>query len=50
MPASDNLLSAFVAEWEGKVSRSCIDNWLAGLSFWHTLVADCTNAHQFFDK
>ena len=37
MPASDALLSAFVAEWEGKVSRSCIDGWLAGLAFWHSL-------------
>ncbi|KAI0086222.1 hypothetical protein BDY19DRAFT_873659, partial [Irpex rosettiformis] len=37
MPASDTLLASFIAEWGGVVSRSTIDTWIAGLSFWHTL-------------
>lgn len=37
MPASDALLAVFVAKWSGIVSRSTIDTWIAGLSFWHTL-------------
>ncbi len=37
MPAPEVLLAAFIASWAGKVARTTIDNWLAGLSFWHTL-------------
>lgn len=37
MPAGEYLLSAFIATWAGKVARTTIDTWLAGLSFWHTL-------------
>jgi hypothetical protein len=35
MPASSILLSAFAASGMGKVSRSCVDSWMAGLRFWH---------------
>jgi hypothetical protein len=35
MPASAVLLSAFAASGAAKVSRSCVDSWLAGLRFWH---------------
>ncbi|EJD33484.1 DNA breaking-rejoining enzyme [Auricularia subglabra TFB-10046 SS5] len=37
MPASDFLLSSFVAHYAGKVSRSCVENWTAGLQLWHNL-------------
>ncbi|KZV90334.1 DNA breaking-rejoining enzyme, partial [Exidia glandulosa HHB12029] len=37
MPASDFLLSAFVAHHAGRVGKSCVDNWLAGLQLWHNL-------------
>lgn len=37
MPASEPLLAAFVAKWSGLVARTTVDNWMAGLSFWHTL-------------
>ncbi|TFK78440.1 DNA breaking-rejoining enzyme [Polyporus arcularius HHB13444] len=37
MPASELLLAAFVASWAGRVARTTVDNWLAGLAFWHTL-------------
>lgn len=37
MPASDALLAAFIARWHGEVSRSTIDTWIAGLTFWHAL-------------
>ncbi|KIP02155.1 hypothetical protein PHLGIDRAFT_79547 [Phlebiopsis gigantea 11061_1 CR5-6] len=37
MPASDALLVAFVAEWSGKVAKTTVESWIAGLSFWHTL-------------
>jgi hypothetical protein len=36
MPASEGLLAAFAATGAAKVSRSCVDSWLAGLHFWHT--------------
>ena len=36
MPASEVLLASFIASWAGKVARTTIDNWLAGLAFWHT--------------
>ena len=36
MPASEILLASFIAFWAGKVARTTIDNWLAGLAFWHT--------------
>lgn len=34
---SEFLLAVFVATWAGKVTRTTIDTWIAGLSFWHTL-------------
>ncbi|KAI0083539.1 DNA breaking-rejoining enzyme [Irpex rosettiformis] len=37
MPASDALLAEFIASWSGKVSKSTVDTWLAGVAFWHTL-------------
>lgn len=37
MPASESLLAAFIAFHAGKVASSTIDNWLAGLHFWHTI-------------
>ncbi|KAI0814762.1 DNA breaking-rejoining enzyme [Irpex lacteus] len=37
MPASDDLVAAFVARWCGIVARTTIDTWLAGLSFWHAI-------------
>lgn len=37
MPASDDVITAFVAHWCGIVARSTIDTWLAGLAFWHAL-------------
>lgn len=38
MPASEALLSAFSAVMAaGKRTDDCLDNWLAGLSFWHAL-------------
>ncbi|KAI0628703.1 DNA breaking-rejoining enzyme [Trametes polyzona] len=36
MPAGEPLLAAFVASWAGKVARTTIDNWVAGLALWHT--------------
>jgi len=35
-PASDALLSAFIASFAGKRSSDCVNGWLAGLKFWHT--------------
>ena len=35
MPASELLLGAFVSDWAGRVSSGTVDNWLAGLRFWH---------------
>lgn len=35
-PASEALLSAFIASFAGKRSSDCIKGWLAGLKFWHT--------------
>lgn len=37
MPAADALLATFVAEWNGKVARTTVDSWVAGLSAWHTV-------------
>lgn len=37
MPASDSLLSSFIASHSGNVARTTIDTWIAGLSFWHSL-------------
>ena len=37
MPAPDHLLASFIANWSGVVSRSTIDTWIAGISFWHTI-------------
>ncbi|KAF5376497.1 hypothetical protein D9615_008662 [Tricholomella constricta] len=35
MPASDILISAFVADTLGSCTGECIRNWLNGLRFWH---------------
>ncbi|GBE79381.1 hypothetical protein SCP_0205790 [Sparassis crispa] len=37
MPAPEPLLAAFIAKWSGLVARTTVDNWIAGLSFWHAL-------------
>ena len=39
MPASELLLSAFIADTAGSVRSSAINNWLASLHFWHILNA-----------
>ena len=39
MPASEVLLSSFIASAAGKVATTTVDNWLAGLHFWHTINA-----------
>jgi hypothetical protein len=35
LPASEYILAAFIASWAGKVAETTVDNWLAGLHFWH---------------
>ena len=35
MPASEILLSAFSASAAGSASESTLNNWLAGLHYWH---------------
>ncbi|KIM91743.1 hypothetical protein PILCRDRAFT_49598, partial [Piloderma croceum F 1598] len=35
-PASEALISAFIASFVGKRSSDCVNSWLAGLKFWHT--------------
>jgi hypothetical protein len=35
-PASEALISAFIASFVGKRSSDCVNGWLAGLKFWHT--------------
>jgi len=37
VPASEVLLSAFVAGWAGKIALTTVKTWLAGLHFWHSL-------------
>ncbi|KAF8236853.1 hypothetical protein L208DRAFT_1250349 [Tricholoma matsutake] len=37
MPASKVLLSSFSASAAGSVSESALNNWLAGLQFWHVI-------------
>jgi hypothetical protein len=37
VPASEVLLSAFIASWAGKIALTTVKNWLAGLHFWHSL-------------
>ncbi|KAF5372755.1 hypothetical protein D9615_010129 [Tricholomella constricta] len=37
MPASDLLISAFIADASGSHSGNCIRNWLNGLRSWHIL-------------
>lgn len=38
MPAPDHLLASFIANWSGVVSsRSTVDTWIAGISFWHAI-------------
>ncbi|KAG1819183.1 uncharacterized protein BJ212DRAFT_1221232, partial [Suillus subaureus] len=37
MPAPDHLLISFIASWAGKVAGSTVQNWLAGIHFWHNL-------------
>ena len=31
------MLAAFTAVAAGSVSRSCVDGWLSGISFWHSV-------------
>ena len=35
MPAAEWLLSAFCANWAGKIAATTVNSWLAGLHFWH---------------
>ncbi|KAJ3997916.1 hypothetical protein F5050DRAFT_1875286 [Lentinula boryana] len=35
MPAGERLISGFVGDALGKVSGSCVKNWLSGLRLWH---------------
>lgn len=37
MPASEVLLASFAADAAGRVSSSALNNWFAGLHFWHTV-------------
>jgi hypothetical protein len=37
MPAPEWLLAAFTAVAAGSVSSSCVEGWLSGLSFWHSV-------------
>lgn len=37
MPASDELLAAFLASWSGRCSDQTMKNWMSGLQFWHTI-------------
>ena len=37
MPAPKWLLAAFTAVAAGSVSSSCVEGWLSGLSFWHSM-------------
>jgi hypothetical protein len=37
MPASEILLSAFSASAAGSASESALNNWLAGLQYWHVV-------------
>jgi hypothetical protein len=37
MPAPEWLLAAFTAVTAGSVSRSCVDGWLSGILFWHSV-------------
>ncbi len=37
MPASELVLAAFASAWVGRVGSSTVDNWMAGLRFWHTI-------------
>ncbi|KAG1908833.1 uncharacterized protein F5891DRAFT_1180398 [Suillus fuscotomentosus] len=37
MPASDHLLASFVTSLARKVAATTVQNWLAGLHFWHNL-------------
>jgi hypothetical protein len=39
MPASEILLSAFSASAAGAASESALNNWLAGLQYWHVVNA-----------
>ncbi|KIJ08907.1 hypothetical protein PAXINDRAFT_88216 [Paxillus involutus ATCC 200175] len=37
MPASENLIAAFAASHAATASDKTLNNWLAGLHFWHTV-------------
>ncbi|KAF8418381.1 DNA breaking-rejoining enzyme [Boletus edulis BED1] len=37
MPASQELIAAFAASHAGRASDKTLNNWLAGLHFWHTV-------------
>ncbi|KAG2158663.1 uncharacterized protein EDB93DRAFT_1076560, partial [Suillus bovinus] len=37
MPASEALISQFTAAYTGTFSDKTLNNWLAGLQFWHII-------------
>ncbi|KAG2354913.1 hypothetical protein BDR07DRAFT_1304755 [Suillus spraguei] len=37
MPVPDHLLASFIASWAGRVIGTTVQNWLAGIHFWHNL-------------
>ncbi|KAG2096757.1 DNA breaking-rejoining enzyme [Suillus discolor] len=37
MPAPNHLLALFIASWARKVASSMVQNWLAGIHFWHNI-------------
>ena len=50
MPASELLLSAFIADAAGTVGPSAINNWLAGLHFWHIINAAQWNGDEMLSQ
>ncbi|EGO27016.1 hypothetical protein SERLADRAFT_368511 [Serpula lacrymans var. lacrymans S7.9] len=46
MPASETLLTAFSAHAAGSISLSALNNWLAGLHFWHTINGAPWHGHE----
>jgi len=50
MPASELLLSAFIADAAGSVGTSTINNWLASLHFWHILNAAPWNGKEMLKQ
>ncbi|KAF5381801.1 hypothetical protein D9615_005585 [Tricholomella constricta] len=46
VPASEIILAIFCSSWAGRVARSTIDEWLAGLRFWHVFLLKEGNAQR----